>query len=221
MEEKGMEKVIVFDMDGVIFDTENQILGIWIYLAGKYGIEGIETAFYQCIGTNREKTKKIMLEHYGENFPYEKFRQESSMLFKERTAAEGIPVKAGVRELLSFLKINGYRLGLASSTRYAVVKEELEGAGLFDFFEIVVGGDMVRRSKPAPDIYQKACEELAVEPERAYAVEDSKNGVRSAVEAGLRVFLIPDLIAPDDEMKKMAYQIYPDLIELRRQFFAR
>ena len=140
------------------------------------------------------------------------------MLFKERTAAEGIPVKAGVRELLSFLKINGYRLGLASSTRYAVVKEELEGAGLFDFFEIVVGGDMVRRSKPAPDIYQKACEELAVEP---YAVEDSKNGVRSAVEAGLRVFLIPDLIAPDDEMKKMAYQIYPDLIELRRQFFAR
>ncbi|MCH5252346.1 MAG: HAD family phosphatase [Lachnospiraceae bacterium] len=215
-----MEKVVIFDMDGVIFDTENQILNIWCYLAGKYGIEGIENVFYRSIGTDREETRKIVLDSYGPDFPYDKFRQESSRLFRERADREGIPVKAGVRELLPFLKINGYRMGLASSTRYVVVREELEGAGLFDFFETVIGGDMVERSKPAPDIYLKACEEMGVKPESAYAIEDSKNGVRSAASAGLKVFLIPDLIEPDEEMRELAYEVYPDLIELRRQFFA-
>ncbi|MCH5253119.1 MAG: HAD-IA family hydrolase, partial [Lachnospiraceae bacterium] len=112
-----------------------------------------------------------------------------------------------------------------SSTRRAVILEELEQTGLLDFFEVIVGGDMVEKSKPAPDIYRKACEEMGIRPDGVYAIEDSKNGLRSAAAAGLRVLLVPDLIVPDKEMEQLAFQIFHDLIEVRqyfaRQFFAR
>lgn len=211
-----MLQTVIFDMDGVIFDTENMILNCWRYFGGKYDLENIESVFRQCIGTTSKETKRIVQEYYGEEFSYETFRRETSELFHSKVAESGMPVKAGARELLSFLKVNGYRIGLASSTRREKVMEELKQTGLLDFFEVIVGGDMVERSKPEPDIYMKACQEMRIQPSEAYAIEDSKNGVRSAASAGLNVFLVPDIIEPDEEMKKLSYQIFPDLIEVRR-----
>lgn len=127
-----------------------------------------------------------------------------------------MPIKPGVRELLSFLRINGYRVGLASSTRKEVIVSELSQTGMLDFFEVIVGGDMVKRSKPAPDIYIEACQRMKADPQNTYAVEDSKNGLKSALAAGLKVHLVPDLISPDEEMKQMAYAVWPSLIELRQ-----
>lgn len=211
-----MKPTIVFDMDGVIFDTERLILSGWRYLAGKYDITGLDEVFYQCIGTNKEETRKIILSHYGAPFPYDRLMKESSELFHERVKKDGMPIKPGVRELLSFLRINGYRVGLASSTRKEVIVSELSQTGMLDFFEVIVGGDMVKRSKPAPDIYIEACQRMKADPQNTYAVEDSKNGLKSALAAGLKVHLVPDLISPDEEMKQMAYAVWPSLIELRQ-----
>lgn len=210
-----MQKAIIFDMDGVIFDTENVILRCWKVIAEKYNVSNIEQTFYKVIGTNVDETKRILMETYGRDFPYEKFRGEYRERFYQKIAEEGIPIKKGVRELLSFLKINGFRIGLASSTRQKVVLEELSQAKLLDFFEVVVCGDMVARSKPEPDIYLRACEEMKITPSEVYAIEDSKNGIRSAHTAGLKVIHVPDIVKPDEETERLSDVVFKDLIEVR------
>lgn len=210
-----MNKTIIFDMDGVIFDTERLILSCWQIEAAKYDIPNIEDTFKKCIGTNVDTTRQILFDTYGKDFPYDKFRPEYRDLFYQKIEKDGLPVKHGAREILSFLKVNGYRTGLASSTRREVVEQELTDAGLRNFFEVLVGGDMVKKSKPEPDIYWKACELMRVKPEETYAIEDSKNGVISAKTAGLKVLHVPDIIEPDEEMTEMADEIFEDLIQVR------
>lgn len=213
--ECSMKKQIIFDMDGVIFDTENLILNCWCFLAERYDIPQIEDTFRRAIGVSSEGTKKIVREVYGEDFPCEMFWKEWKQLFDQKIEKQGMPVKQGARELLSFLKINGFRVGLASSTRYESVVDELTQAGLIDFFEILVGGDMVERGKPEPDIYLCACEKMGIDPKETFAIEDSWNGVRSAAGAGLRVLHVPDLLEPNEEMERLSYAIFDDLIDVR------
>lgn len=204
-------KAVVFDMDGVIFDSERAILSCWEELAEKQGISHIREAMYECLGVNEEKTRTLMLQRYGENFPYETFRREASVMFHERYDNGRLPMKKGVRELLSFLKAEKKKIALASSTKRESVLRELEEAGVLSYFDAVICGDMVERSKPAPDIYCKACEALGIRPEEAYAVEDSYNGVRSAHSAGLHTIMVPDLAGPTEEMEELTEIILPDL----------
>ncbi|MCD8219826.1 MAG: HAD family hydrolase [Ruminococcus sp.] len=102
-------------------------------------------------------------------------------------------------------------MGIASSTRREAVLKTLELFDLTAYFDQIVGGDQARRSKPAPEIYQKACAALCVPPESAYAVEDSYHGVQSAHDAGLHVIMIPDLLPPMPEMDHLTTRIFPDL----------
>ena len=120
------DRAVIFDMDGIIFDSERLVLECWEALAVKYQLEGMREAYYPCIGTNEAKTREIMEAYYGETFPYETFRQESSVLFHERIKRESLPVKKGVRELLEYLKEQNIPVGLASSTRLSVVTQELQ-----------------------------------------------------------------------------------------------
>ena len=207
-----MNKAVIFDMDGVIFDSEAMVLACWKIIAETYGISGIDEVFCQCIGTNSAETKRIIKDYYGEDFEYDRFREKASALFHEKTKEKGVPVKRGARELLSYLKINGYRTGLATSTRRVKAEEELEQAGLLKYFETVVCGDMVTHSKPHPEIYELACSKMGLDPAGTYAIEDSFHGVRAASAAGMRVIMVPDLIAPDKEIEALAWQIYPSLM---------
>ena len=214
----AIRKTIVFDMDGVLLDTEQLVLNIWLFLGEKYHFDGIGDVMKECLGTNREETGRIVERAYGPDFPYEDFRKESKEIFLERTKKDGVPVKPGARELLQFLKINGWDIGLASSTSGDVVRDEMQGVGLLDFFQAVVTGDMVKESKPHPEIYFKACEMLNVNPKEAIAVEDSKNGVRSAAMAGMKVILVPDLVEPDEDTERLAWKQFADLFDVRRFF---
>ena len=212
-----MNCTVIFDMDGVLFDSENLILQNWKEIAGKHGydVEEMSNVFYQCIGTNSVVTAEIVRGHYGENFPYEEFRAESSRLFKEKVEKYGMPVKSGVKELLDFLKAKGATIGLASSTRKAVVEEELQAAGIREYFQAVVGGDMVEHSKPEPDVFLKCAKELSVDPKTVYIIEDSYNGIRAAKKAGATAIMVPDLIMPDDEMKSLSDYIMTSLSDVR------
>lgn len=204
-------QAVVFDMDGVIFDSEAKVVECWQVVADKYGIPDIEDACRHCLGINRDATRAYMLEAYGQDFPYDAYKREMSDLFHKRYGDGRLPVKAGVREILSWIKEHGIKIALASSTRRAIVEAELKAAGLYDYFDKVICGDMVEKSKPAPDIFLKACNELGVRPCDAYAIEDSYNGVRSAQSAGLKCIMVPDLVPATDEMRELAERVLPDL----------
>ena len=196
-------------MDGVIFDSERAAMRCWLELADKYGIKDMEATFLECTGTTNARTREILIGTYGESFPCDRFAREASEMFHERYDGGRLPMKPGVTGLLDFLKAERKKIGLASSTRRWTVTEQLGAAGILRYFDAVVCGDMVERSKPAPDIYLKACELLETAPGRAYAIEDSYNGIRSARAAGLMPLMVPDLLPPDDEMLRLAAAV-PD-----------
>lgn len=208
-------KAVIFDMDGVIFDSERLVLEGWLALGKKYGIPDIDKVFPKCIGVNAVASKQIFLDFYGEDFPYDIYKQETSADYHEKYDGGRLPMKPGIKELLQFLQENGYHIGLASSTRYEVVRQQLDDAGILYYFETLICGDMVKKSKPEPDIFLKAAETLGVEPENCIVIEDSYNGIRAASRAGMFPIMVPDMIAPDMEMKQLAKEILCNLSEVR------
>lgn len=217
---KRTDIAVIFDMDGTIFDSERLVLDCWAKIGEKYGIDDIRDVFIKCIGTNKTRTEEIVFASYGKDFPYEKFSAESSALFYATTKQHGLPVKPGTRELLEDLRRREIPLGLASSTRLAVVTRELTDAGLYDYFQTVVGGDLLKNSKPAPDIYLMTCERMGVLPENTYAIEDSYNGIRSAHAAGLSPVMVPDLLPDTEEMRRLSKAVFQDLFQVKEWFDA-
>lgn len=216
--EKERMEAVVFDMDGVIFDSEKLVIECWQTVAEKYGIPDIEAACRECFGINAALTKELMLRRYGADFPYDAYKKEMSALFHQRAAGGKLPQKPGVKQIMEYLKKNHVRIALASSTRREVVLRELEEGGLLPYFDQVICGDMVSRSKPEPDIFLRACESLGVNPANAFAVEDSYNGIRSAHRAGMKPVMVPDLSAPTPEMEELSYGIFPSLTALTEHF---
>lgn len=210
-------KAVVFDMDGILFDTERLCMETWKEFADEKGIENIETALIGCIGLNRTDTRLFLENFYGKNFPYDELRQITSERMAKKMEKE-IPMLPGVVELLDYLKIHKVTIGLASSSRSEVIKSHITRAGLTDYFSVIVGGDMIEHSKPLPDIYLIACEKLGVAPEDAYAIEDSPNGIRSAYSAGMKAIMVPDLIEPTAEMEEKATVILPSLFAVKEWF---
>lgn len=215
---KRPDIAVIFDMDGTIFDSERLVLECWQRIGKRYGIPDIGEVFMRCIGTNKARTQEIVFGHYGLNFPYEKFSRESSALFHEMTEKEGLPVKTGAREILVYLREQNIPLGLASSTRLAAVTQELGDAGLYECFQTVVGGDLLKNSKPAPDIYLMTCERMGVLPQNTYAIEDSYNGIRSAHSAGLHPVMAPDMMPATEEMRDLSEARFEDLFQVREYF---
>lgn len=204
-------KAVVFDMDGVIFDSERAVMQCWKEVASRHNIPNIEKAILACTGTTMVRTREIMLNLYGADFPYDEYARESSAIFHSRYDGGRLPMKPGVKELLTFLKKHDKKIALASSTRHQVVTDELRDAGIIEYFDRIICGDMVSRSKPAPDIFLKACEELNVSPSDSYAIEDSYNGIRAAHAGGLHPIMVPDLLPADEEMQSLAEIVLPSL----------
>lgn len=209
------KKAIIFDMDGVIFDSERMAFNCWKKVGRRYGLSNIWEIYVKVIGVNAAETKAIVLGAYGEGFDYEKFSAEASMLFHKTADKTGLPVKKGVRELLSYLKEKQMPLGLASSTAQAIVEAELRQAGLYHYFSVVVGGDLLKRSKPEPDIYLMACKKMGVAPRDAYAIEDSHNGIRSAYTAGMSPIMVPDMLEATEEMQQKSIVVLKDLLQVK------
>ncbi len=211
-------KTVIFDMDGVIFDTERRMLQCWKEEAARRGLGNVVEAYRKCIGATPEYNDKIFREQFPDLPPYREFVDRPSRAFRELNERCGMPVKRGIRELLQYLKDSGYRIGLASSSRYADIQKELRMADLDGYFDKIVGGDHVKRSKPEPDIYIAACQAIDARPEEAYAVEDSYNGIRSASRAGMMPIMVPDMLEPTPEMEGLCVAVLQDLTAVKQYF---
>lgn len=204
-------KAVVFDMDGVLFDTESVGFAAWDYACEKLGIAPASGLAYKTLGMNAAAVDGILKEYYGEDFELEKFHRLCREYTYTYFAENGVPQKPYVHDALNTLKNSGLKIALASSTGKKGVMRNLESAGITGYFETVISGDMTERSKPAPDIYLKAAETLGVPPQLCFAVEDSRNGILSAHGAEMKVIMVPDLWQGDAETDSLLFAKCEDL----------
>ena len=208
-------KAVVFDMDGVLLDSESVCDIIWKELAKDMRLPDIEAAIAENRGCNVELMAAQLKARYGAGFDCPKFFGDFSVRFKEWEFTKGIPLMPTARETLDWLKGKGCRLALATSTDRETAVRQLTAVGVYDYFEACVFGDQIERSKPAPDIYQKAAALLGLEPSECAAIEDSPNGIKSAAAAGLLPIMVPDRIQPGEDIKKLCFKIGKPLSFLR------
>ena len=191
-----MKQYIVFDMDGVLFDSEQLISRCWKEVGAKMGLPHIYETFLDCVGTTQKNTQAVFQRTYP-GVSYDQFQEGCRAGFFGHVEAHGMPLKPGARALLHHLRQEDWGIGLASSTRRVLVQSQLESVDLWRYFDQVVTGDQLERSKPAPDIYLKGAAVLGLPSERCVALEDSKAGLLSAERALCMTVMVPDQDKPD------------------------
>ncbi len=209
-------KAIVFDMDGVLFDTERVYFEAWEIAGAEMGIDpdGLKEIRGRCAGHNRADIERMFDEWSGGKVRYAVFGDRKNACFRRLLEERGLPIKEGLYELLAYLKQEGYRIALATSTNRAGATANLEKAGISSYFDVLTTGDMFAHGKPDPEVYLTACRLLGSEPAETYAVEDSYAGLESAHRAGMKVIMIPDLFPPNDDTRGFAAE-YPSLLAFR------
>lgn len=208
-------KAVVFDMDGLMFDTEKVFVMAWDYVGEQMGIGKAGYMSLKTLGLNVEKSEQVLKEEFGDKYDRVTMRKLTKEFLTKYYSENRVPVKKGLYILLDYLKSQGYKLAVASSSPKWEVEEHMKDAGVFDYFQAIVCGDMVNKSKPEPDIYLTACEALQVNPEECYVLEDSRNGLLSAHRAGCKVIMVPDLWQPDEEIEGILFGKCSDLEEVK------
>lgn len=199
---------LIFDMDGLIFDSERVVQRSWNIAGKELGYEDFGQHIYQTIGFNVTRRIQYFLETVGRDFPYEEFNVRTRTIFREIVDLEGLKIKPGARELIMFAKTQGYQIALATSSRRESATKNLLQGKLLHLFDAMVCGDMVQNAKPDPEIYLKASELIGLAPQECLVLEDSPAGVKAAFAAGMPVIIVPDLVLPDDEIRTLAmYQM--------------
>lgn len=185
---------IVFDMDGLMYDTERIIMESWDETGTEMGYGPLGFHIFHTLGMSRKGRKEYFKQKLGEGFSYDSFQESYAKKVFARTDTE-IPVKPGLYELLAFLKENNYLIGVATSSSKESALRKLTKSHLsISDFDAVICGDMVKKAKPNPEIYQIASKKLHCPPSCLIALEDSENGLKSALAAGMNAIMIPDLI---------------------------
>ena len=209
---------VVFDMDGLLLDSERLALAAFIDTCDHFDLGDQTAVFMRCVGINQERGKRVLRDGLPGTADYLAFARLWDSKCLERFADASIPLKSGAEELLQDLKAFGVPTAIATSTSASRATLKLQHSGILQEFDVIVGGDDVRRSKPFPDIYLKAAELLGVHPERCLALEDSENGVRSALGAGMIVIQVPDLVQPSVAVRELGHAVLGTLHDVRRWY---
>ncbi|WP_455486750.1 HAD family hydrolase [Clostridium sp.] len=210
------KKAVIFDMDGVIFDTEKVYLDIWTEVFEKYGYKMTKELYVTVMGTGRKNVIKTFLENFGDDLPIEKMYEEKDNQLFYRIENQGIPLKEGVKELFSMLKEKDYKIALATSAKKERVEKQIKDKWLKESFDAIVCGDDVEKGKPSPDIFLKAAKEIDVEPENCFVVEDSPAGIKAAFSGGMKGIHVEDLKVADEEILKYCQKNFKNLQEIKK-----
>jgi len=200
-------KAAIFDMDGLLLDSEKICLDTFLAACQSIGFEPDLKVYYSVIGCNPQKTKQLLIEGYGADFPYDQIKAIWYANYVKKAYDMPVPLMKGVVHLLDRLKTARFPIAVATSTSHSLALIKLKNANILQYFDVVIGGDQVAKSKPFPDIYLKAACQIKQNPSDCYAFEDSTNGVRAALSAGMQVIQVPDLISPNEEVRRWGHQI--------------
>lgn len=202
---------IIFDMDGVLIDSERQSNEGWLWAAGQLGVDMPMWLIDSFKGAPAELCCKSFDDYYKGVIDYWEAKELRTQHVYKIRETEGIPVKKGVKDIFEYIRNNGLKCAVATSTRRESAEKTLHEIGVWDYLDAVVYGDEVERGKPEPDIFLRAAKAIGVNPSEAAVVEDSINGIKAGYAAGMRVVHIPDTIAIDDDIRKLTYMVCDDL----------
>ena len=210
---------VVFDMDGLLVDTEAMIRSVYVELAAARGVELPHAVFQRMIGLTNEASNAVARAHFGPDFPFEAFHADVTV--RAHAACEaGVALKAGAVELLDHLDAAGVPRAIATSSSHAAVKRTLGPSGILPRFDAVVAAGDYPRGKPNPDPFLAAAVRLDLAPGHCLALEDSHNGVRAAHAAGMMTVMVPDLLEATDEMRGLCLAIAESLHHVREMIAA-
>jgi len=207
----------IFDMDGLMLDTERPFIRLWAETGKKFGYNVTPDVVLRLVGISNENSRFIMMQEYGKDFPFDKVLDEFRIVSKKEFEKE-IPVKKGLFNLLDYFAAAKIPMGVATSTRKATAEKMLKVAGIHDRFAKITGGDEVENGKPAPDIFLLAAKKLGYLPCECVGFEDSPAGLKGLSSAGIKSVFVKDLIEPPQEILASVWKRCADLDEAIQLF---
>ena len=211
-----MVRAVIFDMDGVLIDTEKHYNIAWCEAAKQAGYTDFTREHALMLRScDARAASKMMKGIFGEQFDYFAIREIRRTIVAKRLAKYGLEKKPGIDEILAFLHKKGIKTAVATATPLELTLQHLEKIGVKDQFDKIVSAKQVENGKPAPDVYLYACEQIGEQPKDCIAVEDSPNGIRSAYAAGCMPVMVPDLTEPDEELKPLLYAVVKTLADIQ------
>jgi HAD superfamily hydrolase (TIGR01509 family) len=210
-------RAVVFDMDGVLIDSEPLIRRAAQRAGEIFGHTLSDSLYADLIGLPGAQVEAALVAAFGADFPLPEYRRCFERLYREDVAANGIRSKPGVPQLLSALRANDVPVAVATSTRSGHAQAALESAGLLDYLPVCITGDQVNAGKPEPEIFLRAATSLSIDARECIAIEDSEVGARAAVSAGMWTLMVPDLKQPSAELARMVREILPSMPHAARR----
>lgn len=208
-----MFKGAVFDMDGLMIDSERVVYNGWQKLMDKHGYDYSVEVFKQTVGRRKKEVEQFYYERYGADFPYRELAQIQRQNYIDRLISEGIPVKKGLYEILELFKNSGVKIALATSTSRKTTEMNLKVINAERYFDALVCGEDVTNGKPDPEVFLTAAQKIGVPPEKCVAFEDSINGIKSAFAAHMTTVMVPDFVEPTDEIMPLISFLCRDLLQ--------
>ena len=212
----NMVKAVIFDMDGVLIDTEKHYNAAWCEAARMAGFDFKREHALMLRSCDARLAAKMMKDIFGEGFDYFAIREVRRGLVAERIKKYGLEKKPGIDEILAFLHEKGIKTAVATATPIELTLQHLEKIGVRGQFDKIVSAKQVAHGKPAPDVYLHACAQIGEKPPDCIAVEDSPNGIRAAYAAGCKPVMVPVLTQPDEEIAPLLYAVAETLLDIRK-----
>jgi len=209
----GTFKAAIFDMDGLLIDSERAISQAWIAGAQALGFRLEMADFIKVVGTAAQQSNAILVDLLGSEKAMRAIAAKAHALLPQAGGAPVFPLKSGALALLEALHAAGIPCGVASSSSVEEIRHRLGHVGVLKYFRCISGGDEVTHGKPDPALYLLAAARLGVAPEDCIAFEDSENGARAAQAAGVRVVIVPDLKHPPEDVAARAHGVIGSLAE--------
>jgi beta-phosphoglucomutase-like phosphatase (HAD superfamily) len=210
----------IFDMDGLLFDTERLCCEAWRSVSSEAGYIMDDALFFSCVGRNTRDTRSIVMDACGSSFPFDDFDEKARVWMTESMKKNGPPEKPGIRILFDFLSSHSIPIALATSTSEKSARWMIERAGLDSYFSGWAFGSEVERGKPEPDIFQLALSRLNIaDPSTCVVFEDSPAGLSAAVSAGMKAVFVPDMIVPDETILEKIWKRIDSLDQAASESF--
>lgn len=209
-----MIKAIIFDMDGLMIDSERVTFECYQERLKDMNLTMDEEFYKTLLGKPIKGIYQRFYDVYGNDFPIENVIQDVHQLMAERFETEGVPVKKGLVELLHYLKDNNYKTIVATSSNRDRVDKILAQAKITEFFDDSICGDEVTKGKPNPEVFLKSCQKLGVNVDEAIVLEDSEAGIQASYDANIKVICIPDMKYPEKQYEEKTFKIIKDLTEV-------